>query len=130
MLPSKHQRAIADFRERARKVGILVQLREPKNIPARLQRRSDAALVCYSRRLNVEVRGAEPELWVRCRSEWESRSGSPVPNEVKAVTENIDVILLTEEDIQVFWDERGGETAYGRVERLIQLGIEGQLKSR
>ena len=130
MLPSKHQRAIADFRERARKVGILVQLREPKNIPARLQRRSDAALVCYSRRLNVEVGGAEAELWVGCRSEWESRSGSPVPTEVKAVTENIDVILLTEEDIQVFWDERGGETAYGWVERLVQLGIEGQLKSR
>jgi hypothetical protein len=49
---------------------------------------------------------------------------------VKAVTENIDVILLTGEDIQIFWDERGGETAYGWVERLIQLGIEGRLKSR
>lgn len=129
MLPSKHQRAVADFRERARRVGILVQLREPKNIPARLQRRSDATLVCYSRRLNLGVRGAEPELWVRCRSEWESSSGNPVPTEVQAVTENIDVVLLTEEDIQIFWDERGGETAYGWVERLIQLGIEGQLKS-
>ena len=130
MLPSKHQRAVADFRDRARKVGILVQLREPKNIPARLQRQSDAALVCYSRRLDVGGLGVEPELWVRCRSQWESRSGNPVPTEVKAVTENIDVILLTGEDIQIFWDERGGETAYGWVERLIQLGIEGRLKRR
>ena len=62
VLPSKHQRAVADFRERARRAGILVQLREPKNIPARLQRGSDEPLVCYSRRLKPAISGVEPEV--------------------------------------------------------------------
>ena len=129
VLPSKHQRAVVGFRERARKAGVLVQLREPKNIPARLQRASDEALVCYSRRLDVAIRGLESELWVRSKVGWESRSGDPVSAVITAVTENIEVIFLSDEDIQVFWDERGGEGAYCQVEKLIESGVAGSLKA-
>ena len=128
VLPSKHQRAVADFRERARRAGILVQLREPKNIPARLQRGSDEPLVCYSRRLKPAISGVEPELWVRSQLGWESRSGEPVPPAIIALTEHIDVILLGDEDIQVFWDEKGGGAVFIQVDRLIELGIKGALK--
>ena len=113
VLPSKHQRAVADFRERARKAGVLVQLREPKN----------------SRRLDVAIRGLEPELWVRSKVGWESRSGDPVSAVITAVTEHIEVIFLSDEDIQVFWDERGGEGAYCQVEKLIESGVAGSLKA-
>ena len=124
VLPSKHQRAVANFRDRARQAGILVQLREPKNIPARLQRASDESLVCYSRRLKPAMRTAQPELWVRSGTGWESRSGNSTPPMIMGVTEHIEVIFLSGEDIQVFWDERGGDAAYNEVEKLIASGVE------
>ena len=124
VLPSKHQRAVASFRDRARQAGILVQLREPKNIPARLQRASDESLVCYSQRLKPAMRGAEPELWVRSRVGWESRSGNPTPSVIMKVTEHVEVIFVSGEDVQVFWDERGGDAAYSDVEKLIKSGVE------
>ncbi len=70
------------------------------------------------------MRGAEPELWVRSRAGWESRSGNPTPSVIMKVTEHVEVIFVSGEDVQVFWDERGGDEAYSEVEKLIKSGIE------
>ena len=43
---------------------------------------------------------------------------------IMGVTEHIEVIFLSGEDIQVFWDERGGDAAYNQVEKLIASGVE------
>jgi len=40
------------------------------------------------------------------------------------VTEHVEVIFVSGEDVQVFWDERGGDEAYSEVEKLIKSGIE------
>lgn len=124
-LPSKHQRAVAGFRDRARQAGIRVQIREPANIPPRLQRATDNPLVCYSKvRRNSGVTGSA-ELWVRGRSGWESKSGDTVPAWLTAVTDHIEVVFAGPEDLQVFWDERGGESAYTQVENLLNAGEGG-----
>ena len=68
---------------------------------------------------------AQPELWVRSRTGWESRSGNSTPPMIMGVTEHIEVIFLSGEDVQVFWDERGGDVAYNEVEKLIASGVEG-----
>ncbi|MCH1492575.1 MAG: hypothetical protein L7T24_08455 [Luminiphilus sp.] len=124
-LPSKHQRAVAGFRDRARQAGIRVQIREPANIPPRLQRATDNPLVCYSKvRQNPRDTGSV-ELWVRGRSGWESKSGDAVPPWLTVITEHIEVVSAGAEDLQVFWDERGGESAYAQVETVLKEGERG-----
>ena len=44
------------------------------------------------------------------------------------VTEHIEVIFVSGEDVQVFWDERGGDAAYSEVETLIAVGVEDAFK--
>ena len=70
------------------------------------------------------MRGAEPELWVRSRAGWKSRSGNPTPSVIMEVTEHVEVIFVSGEDVQVFWDERGGDATYNEVEKLIAAGVE------
>ena len=120
-LPSKQQRAVARYRERARQAGIQVRMCEPQGVPPRLQRASEGALVAYGRRL-PKIAAAPAELWVRTRAGWEARSGEPVPGLLDAIQQHIDVVQLDAEYLQVFWDERGGEAAYDQVERLLDPG--------
>lgn len=117
-LPSKQQRAVARFRDRARQSGIQVRMSEPKGVPPRLQRASDSALVAYGRRL-PKISMPPAELWVRTRAGWEARSGEPVPGLLGAIQQHIEVVQLDAEYLQVFWDERGGEAVYEQVERLL-----------
>ena len=70
------------------------------------------------------MRGAEPELWVRSRAGWESRSGNATPPAIMKITKHVEVIAISGEDVQVFWDERGGDGAYSEVEKLIKSGVE------
>jgi hypothetical protein len=44
------------------------------------------------------------------------------------VTEHVEVIFVSGEDVQVFWDERGGDAAYSEVETLIAAGVEDAFK--
>ncbi|MGD2008411.1 MAG: hypothetical protein PVJ95_09070 [Cellvibrionales bacterium] len=117
-LPSKQQRAVARFRDRARQSGIQVRMSEPKGVPPRLQRVSDSPLVAYGRRL-PKISMPPAELWVRTRAGWEARSGEPVPGLLGAIQQHIEVVQLDAEYLQVFWDERGGEAVYEQVERLL-----------
>lgn len=118
-LPSKQQRAVADFRDRARRAGIRVQIREPSQIPPRLQRAGERPLVCYSRFKSGAKLRPQSELFVRTQAGWESKSGDSVPAHISEVSEHIDVVSLSPEEIQVFWDERGGEAIYRQVVALL-----------
>jgi len=120
-LPSKQQRAVAKFRDRARQAGIQVRMRGPQDLPPRLQRVSDVDLVSYGRRLPQDppVPGLKSELWVLTREGWEARSGDVSPAIVAGIPAHIEVIQLDGEYLQVFWDERGGDSAYEQVERLL-----------
>lgn len=126
-LPSRQQRAVAALRDRARLAGVRVQIVSPSNIPPRLQRASDAPLVCYGRYQTKTEVGAKSELWVRTREGWEARSGNQVSASLAAVASHIDVVTLGPEGVQVFWDERGGEAVFEQVLAILDAGVAGGL---
>ena len=126
-LPSRQQRAVAAFRDRARVAGVRVQIVQPSNIPPRLQRAGDYPLVCYSRYNGKADIEPSSELWVRTRDGWEARSGDPVPAALTAVEKHIDVVALAPEGVQVFWDERGGEAVFDQVLAILDAAVDARL---
>ena len=122
VLPSKRQRRLADFRERARKAGVHVSLNPLKGIPPRLQRATDDPLVGYGIRLMTrQVSLVEHDLFVRSRSGWESKSGKSTPSELQDLPASAEIVVVDENEIAVYWSELGGEEALEKV--LLLLGL-------
>ncbi len=108
VLPTKQQRALANRRDQARAAGVSVTLREPDDIPPRLQRVTDNVLVCYSLRLSPrESRSKVRDLYVRTREGWVSRSGDPVPERVESLPASAEVARVGWDDVRVYWREQG-----------------------
>jgi len=108
VMPTHKQRALVQRRDRAREAGVTVTLREPDNIPPRLQRASDNVLVCYSvRLLPRESRNLVRDLYVRTRQGWQSKNDLTVPLVVTELPETVEVVQVGWDDIRLYWSERG-----------------------
>ena len=116
VLPSRNQRALANRRDRAQRAGIIITLREPEDIPPRLQRATDNVLVCYSLRLPLRA-GQEDRcnLYVRTRDGWKSRSDGLIPDTVSVLPSNVEVVRVSWESIQVYWDETGDDSTLSTI---------------
>lgn len=123
VLPSKRQRDLEVARDAAREAGVIVSVREPRDLPPRLRRATDNTLVCYSVRLVPRhSRELARDLYVRTTGGWESRSSESVPSVLSELPEGAEVLAIGLDDIRVYWDERGGlEAVQQVVDCLINL---------
>lgn len=126
VIPSRRQREVAKRRDKARGAGVTVKLWQPDDVPPRLQRVSDAVLVCYLVRL--PKKGADQrlrDLWVRTREGWRSRSSEPVPLWVQALPDSAEVASVTWDDARVYWSEKGDEQDVDIVIQALQTLADG-----
>lgn len=126
-LPSKRQRQIARWRDLARGAGYQVRLREPSDIPPRLQRISGNSLVCYAARRHHSkaksltqglVTPENSSLWVRTVVGWQSREDDLLPDWLESISPAIEVVALSPQEALVYWTERGDE---GDLEQVLQV---------
>jgi hypothetical protein len=127
-LPSKRQRQIARWRDVARGAGYQVRCREPSDIPPRLQRITDSALVCYAARRHRDqakslqqglVTPQNSSLWVRTVVGWQSREDDPLPDWLESISTAVEVVALSPQEALVYWTERGNEEDLEQVLRVL-----------
>jgi len=114
--PSKRQRQLADYRDRARRAGLSVSLKSPGELPPRLQRTTDDPLVGYGLRLTPRQRQkVNHDLFVRSPRGWEAKSGSPIPAFFDRLPENAEIVSVGWDEITIYWNESGGDEALNAV---------------
>ena len=121
VLPSKRQRQLAEYRERARNAGLSVSLKAPNNIPPRLQRATDDPLVGYGLYLTPKQASAvSRDVFVRSRFGWEAKSGEGIPESVASLPESAEIVVIGWDNITVYWNERGGDVALKAVFTVLE----------
>ena len=131
VLPSKRQKQLADFRERARCAGVRVTLKSVANIPPRLQRLSDEPLVGYGMHLTpAQAALVKRDLYVRSRHGWEAESANPPPTELDVLPENAEIVVVNWDEIAIYWNEKGGDEALQKVFALLQSWHPGAIKNQ
>ena len=120
VLPSKRQRQLADYRDRARRAGLTVSLKSIDALPPRLQRATDDPLAAYGLRLTPRQRQlVVHDLYVRSRTGWEAKSGGAIPEALQWLPENAEIVSVGWDEIAIYWNERGGEAALSGVFRVL-----------
>ncbi len=120
VLPSKRQRQLADYRDRARRAGLTVSLKSLDGLPPRLQRATDDPLAAYGLRLSPRQRQlVDHDVYVRSRTGWEAKSGGGIPEVFEWLPENAEIVLVGWDEVAIYWNERGGEAALNGVFRAL-----------
>ena len=122
-MPSKGQRRKAALRDEARHCGLRVSIRPPPDIPPRFRFVPDVELVCYERMLPkaLEAMGGQCR-YVRLDGAWQSIfDDQPPPGWVHQLPEGALVAELSERNVSIFWDERGGLEDLATLHQAIEL---------
>ena len=113
-MPSKGQRRKAAIRDEARQHGLRVSIRPPPEIPPRFRFFPNTELVCYERLLPKALQAAG----------WQFRyvlDDFTPPDWIQRLPGGALVVELSERNVSIFWDERGGPEALDQIVQAIEL---------
>lgn len=122
-MPSKGQRRKAAIRDEARQHGLRVSIRPPPEIPPRFRFFPDTELVCYERLLPkaLQVTGRQFR-YVRIQADWQSVFDDFTPPDwIQRLPGGAQVVELSERNVSIFWDERGGPEALAQIAQAIEF---------
>jgi len=122
-MPSKVQRQKAAIRDQARQHGLRVSIRPPPDIPPRFRFVPDSELVCYERMLPKSLQATGRRCcYVRLDGVWQSIFDDLTPPDwVTRLPQGALVAELSERNVSIFWDERGGPDDLSRLHQAIDL---------
>lgn len=124
-MPRPRAREIAGLRERARSLGLRVSLREPPDIPPRFGFQPPEHLACYSLARARDQGEVQPRgLFVRTDDGWQTREvGGSIPALTAEFPDGVVIVAAGWDEVQAFWDERGGEAALDAIHRSLRAWL-------
>lgn len=120
-LPSEAQRYEARIREHAMRLGLVVKLERPPEVPARFRVKRESDFVMYRlRRTQPDPSIGASSLAVRVETTWVSVPlEKDLTDQMPALPSGVHVVELSEFSVGLYWDEKGDTEAVDLVAKAL-----------